>query len=359
MAEFPDYQIMKNTITINNIKIGPGQPPYIVAELSANHLGDINRAREIIKQAKSSGANAVKLQTYTADTLTIDHDGPGFKIEGGLWQGRTLYDLYQKAHTPWEWHQELFDLGKELGITIFSSPFDNTAVEFLETLNCPAYKIASFEILDLELIKCAAQTGKPLIISTGLANEEEISDAVKTAKYSGCSELILLHCISAYPTPPDEYNLLTMVDLHKKHNLVVGISDHTLGVAVAIAGVGLGASMVEKHITLWRDEGGPDAPFSLEPEELKILTQQCRTAWEALGEINYKNKQSESGNIIFRRSLYVVKDINAGEEFTRENIRSIRPGFGLAPKYLPEILRRKAAGKISRGTPLDWSMIAP
>lgn len=350
---------MNKTVTIDNTAIGPGQPPYIVAELSANHLGDINRAREIIRRAKAAGADAVKLQTYTADTLTIDHDGPGFKIEGGLWQGRTLHDLYREAHTPWQWHQELFDFGKEIGITIFSSPFDDSAVEFLEKLDCPAYKIASFEIPDLELISCVARTGKPLIISTGLAHEDEISDAVNTARNSGCDELVLLHCISAYPAPPEEYNLHTMTDLAKKHNLVVGISDHTAGGTVAVAGVALGASMVEKHITLRRDEGGPDAPFSLEPGELEILVQQARAAWQALGEVNYAHTRSEVGNIIFRRSLYVVKDIRAGEAFTRDNIRCIRPGFGLAPKYLAEILGRRATGDVQRGTPLDWSMVAP
>jgi len=348
---------MKNTITIDDTRIGPAYPPYIVAELSANHLGDIDRAKEIIRSAKLSGASAVKLQTYTADTLTIDHDGPGFKIEGGLWHGRTLYDLYKEAHTPWEWHQELFDLGKETGITVFSSPFDDTAVEFLETLNCPAYKIASFEIVDLELISHVAQTGKPLIISTGLANEDEISDAINAAKDSGCRELILLHCVSAYPATPEDYHLRTMVDLKEKHNLVVGISDHTLGIAVAIAAVGLGASMVEKHVTLRRDEGGADASFSLEPEELTMLTQQCQIVWQALGDINYEEKQSEKGNVIFRRSLYVIKDIKAGETFTRENVRSIRPGYGIPPKFLPGILGKKAAANIGRGTPIDWKLI--
>ncbi|NIN33850.1 MAG: pseudaminic acid synthase [Gammaproteobacteria bacterium] len=349
---------MNKTVTIDHTVIGSGCPPYIVAELSANHLGDIDRARKIIRAAKSAGANAIKLQTYTADTLTIDYDGPGFKIEGGLWQGRTLHDLYEEACTPWEWHEELFNLGKKIGITMFSSPFDDSAVSFLETLDCPAYKIASFEILDLELVSSAARTGKPLIISTGLANEDEIADAINTAGEAGCKELVLLHCISSYPTPPEDCHLLTMTDLGDKHNLPVGLSDHTPGIAAALAAVGLGACMIEKHVTLKRDEGGPDAPFSLEPDELEMLTQQSRTAWQALGEINYGIKPSETGNEIFRRSLYVVRDIKEGEAFTRENIRCIRPGFGLAPKYLKEILGCKAVASIQRGTPLNWNHVS-
>jgi N-acetylneuraminate synthase len=346
-------------IAIAGRRIGPGHPPYVIAEMSGNHNGDINRAFALMEAAKKAGADAVKLQTYTADTITIDHDGPGFRIEGGLWNGRTLYDLYQEAHTPWEWHPQLFAKASELGITVFSSPFDATAIEFLEQLGAPAYKIASFEIVDLPLIQRAARTGKPLIISTGLAGLGEIGEAVDAARAAGCREIALLHCTSGYPTPPEDSNLRTIPHLAQAFGVVAGLSDHTPGTAVPVAATALGAGLIEKHFTLRRADGGPDAAFSLEPEELAELVTNCRTAWTALGEVNYALEASERGNKIFRRSLYAVKDIPAGTRLTAENVRSIRPGYGLPPKHLPEILGRRAGRQIARGTPLNWSLLEP
>ncbi len=346
-------------LTIAGRAIGPGHPPYIIAEMSGNHNGDIERAFAIMDAAKAAGADAVKLQTYTADTLTIDHDGPGFRIEDGLWAGRTLHELYREAHTPWEWHEALFAKGRELGITVFSTPFDDTAVNLLEGLDAPAYKIASFEAVDLSLIERVAATGKPMIISTGMADLEEIGEAVEAARGGGCRDLILLHCVSGYPTPHAEANLHTLPDLAERFAVVAGLSDHTPGISVAIAAVALGAAMVEKHFTLRRADGGPDAAFSIEPEELRALAEGCRTAWEALGQADYTLKPSETGNMVFRRSLYVVEDMEAGEVFTPDNLRCIRPGFGLAPKHLPDALGRRASRAIERGTPLDWSLVTP
>jgi N-acetylneuraminate synthase len=346
-------------IAIAGRRIGPGHPPYVIAEMSGNHNGDINRAFALLEAAKTAGADAVKLQTYTADTITIDHDGPGFRIEGGLWNGRTLYELYQEAHTPWEWHPQLFAKAHELGITVFSSPFDPTAIEFLEQLGAPAYKIASFEVVDLPLIQRAARTGKPLIISTGLAGLGEIGDAVEAARAAGCREIALLHCTSGYPTPPEDSNLRTIPHLAEAFGVVAGLSDHTPGTAVPVAATALGARVIEKHFTLRRADGGPDAAFSLEPEELAELVTSCRTAWTALGDVNYALEASERGNKIFRRSLYAVKDIPAGAELTAENVRSIRPGYGLPPKHLPELLGRRAGRLIARGTPLTWSLLEP
>lgn len=344
---------MNEFITIDGKKIGPDFPPYIIAELSANHNGDINRAFEILEMAKRCGADAIKLQTYTQDTLTIDCDKPDFKIEGGLWDGRTLYDLYSEAHMPWEWHKPLFEKAKELGITIFSSPFDFTAVDMLEELDAPAYKIASFEAIDLPLIEYVAKTGKPMIISTGMANEEEIREAVETAKNAGCKELVVLHCVSGYPAPASDYNLATIPDMAKRFNVLTGLSDHTIDNTTAITSVALGACLIEKHVTLDRNGGGPDDSFSLEEPELKQLCDDSKTAWAATGSVNYERKESEKGNMIFRRSLYVVKDVAAGETFTHENVRSIRPGFGLAPKYLHEVIGKKAKVTISSGTALS------
>ncbi len=344
-------------VFINNRPIGPDHPPYIIAELSGNHNGDIDRAFAIMDAAKQAGADAVKLQTYTADTITIDHDGPDFRIEGGPWHGRTLYELYQEAGTPWDWHQALFARGREIGITVFSSPFDPTAVDFLQSLDTPAYKVASFEIVDLPLIGKIAATGKPMIISTGMADAAEIADAVETAGGAGGEELVLLHCVSGYPTPAEESNLRTIQDLGARFGIPVGLSDHTLGTAVAIAAVALGACVVEKHLTLRRADGGPDAAFSLEPQELAELCRSCRTAWEALGEAGYERKPSERDSAIFRRSLYAVEDIAAGEIFTERNVRSIRPGHGLPPKELPGVLGGRAATAIPRGTPLRRDLI--
>jgi len=345
-------------VELDGRPVGPGHPPFMVAELSANHLGDHERALGIMKAAADAGADAVKLQTYTADTLTIDHDGPGFRVEEGLWAGRTLHDLYDEAHTPWDWHRALFERGRELGLTVFSAPFDDTAVDFLETLDCPAYKIASFEAVDTGLIAKVAATGKPVIISTGIASRDEVREAVAAAGDAGCRQLVLLHCVSAYPTPAEESNLRSIPELAAEFSLPVGLSDHTHGTAVAVAGVGLGATMVEKHLTLARADGGPDGAFSLEPDEFAALCRDCRTAHAALGRAGAHAPATDASRI-FRRSLYVVADVVAGERFTAENVRSIRPGWGLAPKHLEAVLGRTAARDIMRGTPLDWTMIAP
>ncbi|WP_085301678.1 pseudaminic acid synthase [Colwellia polaris] len=345
-------------VEIDNRKIGPDFPPYIIAELSANHNGDINRAFQILEMAKRCGADAIKLQTYTQDTLTIDCDKPDFRIEGGLWDGRTLYDLYTEAHMPWDWHKPLFAKAKELGITIFSSPFDTTAVDLLEELGAPAYKIASFEAIDLPLIEYVAKTGKPLIISTGMANKEEIQEAVETAKNAGCNELVVLHCVSGYPAPSGDYNLATIPDMAQRFDVLTGLSDHTIDNTTAIASVVLGACLIEKHVTLDRNGGGPDDSFSLEEPELFQLCRDAKIAWEALGKVNYERKESEKGNLVFRRSLYVVKDVKAGEIFTHENIRSIRPGYGVPPKNIERFLGKKAEKTIKMGTPLSNDHIA-
>lgn len=348
---------MKRTITINGRRIGPGEPPYVTAEMSGNHNGDISRALELLERASSAGVDAVKLQTYTADTITINCDGPEFKIEEGLWRGKTLYELYQEAHTPWEWHEALFKKGRELGLTVFSSPFDHTAVDFLERLETPAYKIASFEIVDIPLIEKCASTGKPLIISTGMADIGEINEAVDAAKSSGCKEIALLHCVSGYPADASEYNLQTISNLSQTFGLVTGISDHTLGIAVSIAAVALGACIVEKHYTLRREDGGPDAAFSLEPEEIAALTESCREAWKALGAISYDRKPSERNNMIFRRSLYAVRNIEKGEYITDVNVRSIRPGYGIHTRHLEDLIGRRAKENIKKGTPLKWELV--
>ena len=337
--------------------IGPGHPPYVIAEMSGNHNGDIERAFAIIEAAKKAGADAVKLQTYTAQTLTIDHDGEDFRVIGGLWDGRTLHDLYDEAHTPWDWHEALFEKGRELKITVFSSPFDETAVDFLEGLDCPAYKIASFEIVDLALIRRAARTGKPLILSTGMADKDEIAAALSAARDAGATEIALLHCVSGYPTPIEESNLRTIPDLAGAFGAVTGLSDHSPGTVVATAAIALGANLVEKHFTLSRDDGGVDSAFSLEPSELEDLCRSCAAAWQAMGQAGYGLKSSEEGNAIFRRSLYVVADIKKDELFSNENVRSIRPGFGLPPKHLDDVLGKRASQAIDRGTPMNWSLI--
>lgn len=347
---------MNKYITIDGRKIGPDFPPYIIAELSANHNGDINRACQIMEEAKKAGADAIKLQSYTHETITIDFDSEDFQIHGGLWDGQTLYELYKGAHMPWEWHLPLFEKAKELGIAIFSSPFDFTAVDLLEELNAPAYKIASFEIIDLPLIARVAKTGKPMIISTGMASQNEIADAVQTARDHGCDDLVVLQCVSGYPAPADQYNLRTIPDIAQRFNVLSGLSDHTIDNATAIASVALGACLIEKHVTLDRNGGGADDSFSLEPIELAQLCRDSKTAWSSLGHVNYERTEAEQGNVKFRRSLYVVKDIKTGEVFSHENVRSIRPGFGLAPKCYDAVLGKKAKFDINKGTPLSVNL---
>ncbi len=350
-------KIIKPFITINGRKIGPDYPPYIIAELSANHNGDINRAFAIMEEAKKAGADAIKLQTYTADTITLECDSEEFQIHGGLWDGKNLYQLYKEAQMPWEWHQPLFEKAKELGITIFSSPFDFTAVDLLEDLDAPAYKIASFELIDLPLIKRVAQTGKPMIMSTGMANAEEIAEAIATAQSNGCQELVVLHCVSGYPAPADQYNLRTIADMAERFGVLSGLSDHTIDNATAVAAVALGACLIEKHVTMDRNGGGADDSFSLEPHELAALCKDAKTAWSALGSVNYTRTEAEKGNVKFRRSLYVIRDIKAGDVLSNDNVRSIRPGFGLAPKYLEQVLGKTAIVDIKRGTPLSFEFI--
>lgn len=344
-------------ISIAGRLIGPGHAPYVIAELSANHNGKLDTALKIVEEAKKAGADAIKLQTYTADTITLDCDSEEFQIHGGLWDGKTLYQLYQEAHMPWGWHKPLFQHAHKLGITIFSSPFDNTAVDLLEDLNAPAYKIASFEAVDLPLIKYVAGTGKPMIISTGMANAEEIQEAIDAAREGGCKELAILHCVSGYPAPAEDYNLRTIPDMMKRFGLVTGLSDHTLDNTTAIASVALGASIIEKHFTLDRSGGGPDDSFSLEPADLAALCRDSKAAWAALGRIDYGRKSSEQGSVQFRRSLYFVKDIKAGEIITEEMIRSVRPGFGLAPKYIKELIGRRAKVDISKNTASTLLMV--
>ncbi|MCW2243735.1 pseudaminic acid synthase [Azospirillum canadense] len=345
---------MPRDVIINGRPIGPRHPPYLIAELSGNHNGELARALALVDAAKAAGADAVKLQTYTADTITIDHDGPGFRLEGGLWQGRTLHDLYREAHTPWDWHEALFAHARSIGLTIFSSPFDDTAVDLLEQLDAPAFKIASFELNDLPLIRRAARSGKPLIVSTGLATLGEVADAVEAA---GDVPLVLLHCVSGYPTPPEDCNLRTIPHLAEAFSVAVGLSDHTHGLAVPVAAAALGAVVIEKHFTLSRAEGGVDSAFSLEPAEFRGMADSVRTAWAALGRVHYGVEPSEAGGRDYRRSLYVVADVPAGAALTAANVRSIRPGFGMEPKHLPAVLGRRAARALKRGDPLRWDML--
>ncbi|MBN7278686.1 pseudaminic acid synthase [Vibrio cholerae] len=339
-------------IVIAGREISRNQPTYIIAELSANHNGKLETALKIIEEAAKAGADAVKLQTYRPDTITLNSDADEFKIKGGLWDGRTLYELYEEAHMPWEWHKPLFEHARKLSIPIFSSPFDNTAVDLLEDLNAPAYKIASFEAVDLPLIRYVAATGKPMIISTGMADAEEIQEAITAAREGGCKELAILHCVSGYPAPAEDYNLRTIPDMIERFGLVTGLSDHTLDNTTAIASVVLGASIIEKHFTLDRNGGGPDDSFSLEPADLAALCRDSKTAWKALGQVDYGRKSSEQGNAQFRRSLYFVKDMKAGDVITADSIRSVRPGYGLAPKYLDKIIGMKLKVDIAVNTPV-------
>lgn len=348
----------QHEIRIDGRPIGPDHPPYIIAELSANHNGDINKALRIMEIAKQAGADAIKLQTYTADTLTIDCAEEDFQIHGGLWDGKTLYELYKWAHMPWEWHKPLFARAKEMGITIFSSPFDHTAVDLLESLNAPAYKIASFELVDLPLIQYVARTGKPMIMSTGMANASEIADAIACARDNGCNELVVLQCVSGYPAPAEQYNLRTIPDMARRFGVLTGLSDHTIDNTTAIASIALGACLVEKHVTLDRRGGGPDDSFSLEPKDLEELCRGTRVAWQALGKINYERTEAELGNVKFRRSLYVVRDMAPGELFTEQNVRSIRPGFGLPPVAISRVLGKRSTRALKAGTALAEGMFA-
>jgi N-acetylneuraminate synthase len=343
---------IERSITIAGRRIAADEAPYVIAEMSANHNGHIETAFKIIWAAKQAGADAVKLQTYRPDTITLKCDSEDFRIHGGLWDGRTLYDLYQEAHMPWEWHAPLFAYARECGVTIFSSPFDNTAVDLLEDLNAPAYKIASFEAVDPALIKYVASTGKPMIISTGMADAQEIQEAIDAAREGGCRDLALLHCVSGYPAPAADYNLRTITDMIQRFGLVTGLSDHTLENTTAITSVAMGASIIEKHFTLDRNGGGPDDSFSLEPDELAALCRDTKTARQALGLVDYGRKSSEQGNLKYRRSLYFVKDLRAGDVITADVVRSVRPGFGLAPKYLKQILGLKLNQNVVAKTPV-------
>lgn len=345
------------TFQINHRLIGPDQPPYIIAELSANHNGNIERAFETIKAAKACGASAIKIQTYTADTMTIDCDREDFMIHGGLWDGFKLYDLYKWAETPYEWHKEIFDFAAKIGITIFSTPFDESAADLLESLNAPAYKIASFEATDLPLIRYVAGKGKPMIMSTGMCSEEEIEEAVAAARDGGCQELVLLHCISSYPAPMDQANLLQMPNLARRFNTMPGLSDHTLGTTASVAAVALGACLIEKHFTLSRKDKGPDSEFSIEPHELTQLCVDTRDAWSALGRAGFQRQQAEEASKRYRRSVYFVKDMKAGEQITSEHIRRIRPGYGLAPKHFDQLLGRTVKVDVTRGTAVQWELI--
>ncbi|HTI87434.1 MAG TPA: pseudaminic acid synthase [Alphaproteobacteria bacterium] len=340
--------------------IGAGSPPFVIAEMSGNHNRSLDRALAIVDAAADAGAHAIKLQTYTADTLTIDAAREEFTIadEGSLWKGRNLYELYQEAYTPWEWHAPIMERAKARGIVCFSSPFDETAVDFLEGLNAPAYKIASFENVHLPLIRKAASTGKPLIISTGMATTAELDDAVSTARGAGCRDLVLLKCTSTYPATPENTNLATIPDMRARYGCEIGLSDHTMGVGASVAAVALGATVIEKHFTLARADGGVDSAFSLEPSELKSLVVETGRAALAMGKVSYGPTEAETKSLRFRRSLFAVRDIAAGEALTADNVRIIRPGHGLPPKEFDRVIGRRARARIARGTPLSWDLIA-
>lgn len=345
-------------IKIGSKKIGENNPVFIIAELSANHSQKFDIAVKTLKAMKKAGADAVKLQTYTADTLTIDSDEKYFKIrQGTIWDGKNLYKLYEEAYTPWDWQPKLKKIANDLGLILFSSPFDSTAVDFLEKMKVPAYKVASFEITDLDLIEYMAKKGKPMIISTGVAKEEDITDAIAVCKKVGNNQIILLKCTSSYPAPYEEMNLKTIPDMARKFDVIPGISDHSTGLAMPIAAVTLGAKVIEKHFIIDRKIGGPDASFSLEPEEFKNMVDEVRNTEKALGKITYELSKKTKKNREFSRSLFVVKDIKKGEKFTQENVRSIRPGYGLQPKYLNDTLGKRAKQNITKGTPLSFILI--
>ncbi len=345
-------------IEIGRRRIGAGEPVFCIAEVSANHNQDFETAVRIVQAAKDAGADAVKLQTYTPDTITIQSNRECFQVGGGtLWDGRSLYDLYKEAYTPWEWQPKLKKVADDLGMQCFSSAFDASAVDFLETMNVPAHKVASFELVDLPLIQKMAATGKPLIMSTGMATLEEIEEAVRTARRAGATQIALLKCTSAYPAPADEMNLRTIPELARRFDVPVGLSDHTMGIAVPVAAVSLGACIIEKHLTLARAAGGPDSAFSLEPEEFRAMVEGVRTAEKALGSVHFGVSERESRSRVFRRSLFVVRDVKKGELFTSENVRSIRPGDGLHTRHLAEVLGKTAALDIVQGTPLSWDLV--
>lgn len=343
-------------MNITGRSIGFNRLPYIIAELSANHNGSLERALATITAAKQCGADAVKIQTYTADTMTIECDLPDFMVKGGLWDGYKLYDLYKWAQTPYEWHKPLFEHAKKEGITLFSTPFDETAVDLLESLDTPAYKIASFELADLPLIEYVAKTGKPMILSTGMATGEQIQEAISTARDSGCKDLVLLHCISSYPVPIDQAHLLQIAVLAERFKVPVGLSDHTLGTTAAVAAVALGACIIEKHFTLNRADKGPDCEFSLEPSEMERLCREAKEAWACLGEAGFNRKKVEEGSKVFRRSLYFVKDLPTGHIVKEEDVRRIRPGMGLPPREYQKLIGRKLRQPVSRGHPTSWDV---
>ncbi len=345
-------------VNLGGIKVGAGHPPLVVAELSANHNGSLQQAFSIIEAAAKAGAKAIKLQTYTADSMTLNSELPDFRIKDGPWSGYKLYDLYSEACTPYEWHAPLYAKAKALGMLVFSTPFDEAAVDFLETLDTAVYKVASFELTDLALIKKIALTGRPIIMSTGMANLGEIQQAYKVAKEYGSGELVLLHCISGYPTPCEQANLATIKDLADNFDCVVGLSDHTLGTAVSVAAVAVGACVIEKHFTLKRRDGGADAAFSIEPDELETLCRDTQIAWSAIGTAGYGLKPAEEGNIQFRRSVYFVRDVKAGEVVTEQDVKKIRPGFGLPPKDLDKIIGRRVNGDVVKGTATNWDLLS-
>lgn len=348
-----------NGMSLGGFRVGTEHPPFIVAEMSGNHNQSLDRAFEIAHAAKEAGAHALKIQTYTPDTMTLNLGEGAFRIEDGksLWSGESLYDLYRKSHTPWEWHAPLFDYCRKLGLLVFSTPFDASAVDFLEGLGAPCYKIASFENTDLPLIRKAAATGKPMLLSTGMASVAELEESVAAAREAGCRDLVLLKCTSSYPAPASACNLRTLPHLRDLFQTAVGLSDHTLGTGVAVAAVALGACVIEKHFTLDRAEGGVDSAFSLEPAELKALVVETRRAFEALGAVRYGLTPAETASRQFRRSLYVVEDMQAGEVFSAATVRAIRPGFGLPPKHLDGLLGKKARRALKRGTPLSWDAV--
>jgi pseudaminic acid synthase len=349
----------KRTILISDRNVGLNHPPFIIAEMSGNHNQSLERALEIVDAAAASGAHALKLQTYTADTMTLDIREREFFIEDpkSLWTGRSLYDLYQEAHTPWEWHKPIFDRCRERGMICFSTPFDDTAVDFLEELEVPCYKIASFENTDLPLIRKVGATGKPIIVSTGMASIAELDEAVSAAREAGCRDLILLKCTSTYPATPENTNILTIPHLRELFGVEVGLSDHTMGTGVAVAAVALGATVIEKHFTLSRADGGVDSAFSLEPEEMRALVVETERAWQALGKVSYGPTEKEKASLQFRRSLYVARDMKAGDVFTRENLRAVRPGFGLPPKFYDLLIGKQAKQDLRKGTPVSWDVV--